>query len=134
MSSAFFAPARESFARAEINWVEDDIRVMLVRDTYTFDRAHKFLSDLGPADNGRSNSLAGKSAIDGVLDADDSALIATASARSDALVVFRHTGDDTTARLIIYIDSAAAGLPYTPAAGQALTIGWNNGPNKIGKL
>ena len=48
-------------------------------------------------------------------------------------MLFKHTGSDATARLICYIDTAT-GLPFTPAAGQAVAITWDNGSNKIFKL
>ncbi len=134
MANAFFDPGREGFAIGEIDWDTDDIRVMLVRSTYSFDAADKFLSDLGAVDNGRSAALAGKTGTNGVLDANDTSLVATAANASNALVVFKHTGADGTARTILYIDTPTSGLPFTPAAGQTVNIAWDNGANKIAKL
>src|SRR4051812_7382927 len=134
MSNALFDPGREGFLDGSIDWDTDDIRVMLVKSTYTFSAAHKFVSDLGAVDNGRSAALAGKTVTSGVADANDTTLTATAAAASNALVVFKHTGSDATARLIAYIDTPTSGLPFTPAASQTVNITWDNGANKIFKL
>ena len=133
MASALFDPGREGILDDSIAMSTGDIRCMLVRSTYAFNAAHKFLSDLGAVDNGRSAALAGKTFTGGVFDANDTSLNATAANASNALVVFLHTGADATARLIAYIDTAT-GLPFTPAAGQPVPITWDNGANKIFKL
>lgn len=131
--SAPYNKALEQFAQAGVNLLTDDIRVMLVLSTYVYSAAHVFISDLGAVDNGRSAALAGKSVTDGIFDATDSTLDALASAASNALIVFKHTGADATARVLWYIDSGV-GIPFTPEAGQTCPIVWDNGANKIFKL
>jgi len=133
MASALYDPGREGFLDGSIDWDTNDIRAMLVLSTYTFSAAHKFLSDLGAVDNGRSAALTSKTVASGVADAADTSVVATAATASKALVVFQHTGSDATARLIGYIDTAT-GLPFTPADGQTVNITWDNGGNKIFKL
>lgn len=132
--SALFDPGREGFLIGEIDWDTDDIRVMLVRSTYAFDAADKFISDLGAVDNGRSAALAGKTGTGGVADANDTSLVATAAVACDALIYFKHTGADGTARLICYVNVVTSGLPMTPAASQTVDIQHDNGANKIFKL
>ncbi len=134
MANALFNPGREGFLDGTIDWDTGDIRVMLVLDTYTFDATDKFLSDLGAVDNGRSAALGSKTVTDGVADAANTSLVATAATASDALIIFQHTGADATARLIAYIDTPTAGLPFTPSAGQTVNITWDDGANKIFKL
>ncbi len=107
---------------------------MLVKSTYTFDDTDVYLADLGSVDNGRTAALASKTYTGGVFDASDTTLTATAAAASNALIIFQHTGNDATARLIAYIDSPTSGLPFTPAAGRTVSIAWDNGANKIFKL
>ena len=133
MASALFNPGREGFLDGSIDWDSGDIRAMLVRSTYTFDATDRYLSDLGSVDNGRTAALASKTVTDGIADAADTSLVATAAVACNALVVFQHTGSDATARLIAYIDTAT-GLPFTPAAGQTVNIAWDSGANKIFKL
>lgn len=134
MSNALFDPGREGFLDGSINWSSGDIRVMLVRSTYTFDATDKFLSDLGSVDNGRSSALGSKTVTNGIADAADTTITATAANACNALVLFQHTGSDSTARVIAYIDSPSSGLPFTPAASQVVSITWDNGSNKIFKL
>jgi hypothetical protein len=133
MANALFGLGREGFLDGSIDWDTDDIRVMLVKDTYTFDDADNDLTDLGAVDNGRSAALGSKTVALGVADAADTTITATAAVACDALVIFQHTGTDATARLIAYIDTAT-GLPVTPAASGVVNVAWDNGANKIFKL
>jgi hypothetical protein len=128
--SALFDPGREGFLDGSIDWDTDDVRCMLVKDTYAFDAADKFLSDLGAIDNGRSAALGTKTVTNGVADAADSSLVATAAVSCNALVIFKQTGDDATARVVGYIGVAA----FTPSAGQTINITFDAGANKIFKL
>jgi len=134
MSNSLYDKGREGFLDNTIDWDTGDIRVMLVKSTYTFSAAHDFVDDIGANDNGRSAALGSKTVTSGVADAADTTLTATAADPCNALVIFQHTGLDATARLIAYIDTPSAGLPFTPSAGQTVNIGWDNGANKIFKL
>lgn len=133
MANALFNPGREGFLDGSIDWDTGDIRVMLVKSTYTYDATDEFLSDLGSVDNGRSAALGTKAVTDGIADAADTSLTATDAAACNALVIFQHTGSDATARVIAYLDTAT-GLPLTPAAGGTVNIAWDSGANKIFKL
>jgi hypothetical protein len=134
MANALFDPGREGFLDGSIDWDTDDIRVMLVKSSYVFSAAHKFIADLGAVDNGRSAALAGKTVTNGVADANDTTVTATGAVACASLVVFKHTGADATARLICFIDTPASGLPFTPAANQVVNVAWDSGANKIFKL
>jgi hypothetical protein len=130
--SAVYPKAKEQYAQAGINMLTDDIRVMLVLSTYTYNAAHQFISDLGAVDNGRSAALGTKDVTNGVFDAADSSITATAGSPCNALIIFKHTGADGTARVIAYLDSTSIlGLPFTPEAGQICPAVWDNGANKI---
>lgn len=134
MSSALYDPGREGILDETITMNSGDIRVMLVLSSYTFSAAHKFITDLGAVDNGRTVALASKTFTSGVFDAADTSLTATAATASNALVIFKHTGSDATARLVAYIDTVTSGLPFTPAASQTVNIVWDNGSNRVFKL
>jgi hypothetical protein len=134
VSNALFDPGREGFLDGSIDWDTDDIRVMLVKSTYVFSGAHKFLADLGAVDNGRSAALGGKTVTSGVADASDTTITATGAVASGSLIVFKHTGSDATARVIVFIDTPTSGLPFTPAAGMTVNVAWNDGADKIFKL
>jgi hypothetical protein len=135
MSNVLFDPGREGHLDGSIVESSGDIRVMLVKTAYTFSAAHKFLSDITAGnDNGRSAALGSKTITNGVFDAADTTLVATAAVACNALVVFQHTGVDATARVIAYIDTPTSGLPFTPSAGQTVNITFDNGANRIYKL
>lgn len=136
MANALYDKGREGFLDGSIDWDTDDIRVMLVKSGYTFSAAHDFVDDItgGSNDNGRSAALGSKTVTSGVADAADTSITATAATACNALVIFKHTGSDATARLIAYIDTPASGLPFTPSASQVVSITWDNGANKIFKL
>lgn len=133
MANVLFDDGREGFLDGSIDWDTDDIRAMLVLSSYTLNQAHKFVSDLGAVDNGRTAAFGSKTVTDGVADAADTSLTATAATASGRIIIFKHTGADATARLIAYID-VATGLPFTPAAGGTVNIVWDNGSNRIFKL
>jgi hypothetical protein len=133
MASSLFNPGREGFLDGSIDWDTQDIRVMLVKSTYTYDGTDKFITDLGAVENGRSVALGSKTVTDGIANAAATSLTATSAVACNALIIFYHTGSDATARLIAYIDTAT-GLPFTPAAGQTVNITWDTGANKIFKL
>jgi hypothetical protein len=133
MANQMFDPGREGFLDGSIDWDTDDIRFMLVLNSYSFDASDRYLSDLGAVDNGRTAALGSKTVTSGVADAADTSLVATAATASGKLVAFKHTGSDATARVICCIDTAT-GLPFTPAAGQTVNIAFDSGANRIFKL
>lgn len=133
MANVLYDKGREGILDGTID-MTGDVRACLVESTYTFDAAHDFMADIGTDDNGRSAALGSKTYTAGVFDAADTTITATAANACEALVIFQHTGSDATARLIAYIDTPTAGLPFTPSASQVVSITWDNGANKIFKL
>lgn len=133
MANQLYDKGREGILDDTIS-MTGDVRAMLVKSTYTFSNAHVFLSHVGANDNGRTGALTGKTYTAGVFDANDASLIATEAVACNAIILFQHTGNDATARLIAYIDTVSSGLPFTPAAGQTVNIKWDDGPNRIFKL
>jgi hypothetical protein len=135
MANALYDKGREGFLDGSIDWDTDDIRVILIdTDEYTFSAAHQFLSSVAAgARVSVSGALTGKTVTDGVADANDVVLSAVTGAQCEALIIYQHTGNDATARLIAYIDTVASGLPLIPA-GVDITIAWDQGANKIFKL
>lgn len=135
MTNALYDKGRQGFLEGAIDWDTDDVRVILV-DTgaYTVNLAtHDNLDDVpGGARIATSGAFSGKTVTDGVADANDVTLSSVSGAQSEALVIYKHTGTESTSRLIAYIDTAT-GLPITPN-GADITIQWDNGANKIFKL
>lgn len=130
MASSLYDKAREEYLGAVLDWDADDVRCCLVRSAYTFSAAHTSMSDIGANDNGRSAALASKTVTGGVADAADTTLTATGANACNAMVIFKHTGTDSTARLIVYLELSE----FTPSASQNVDIAFDNGANKIFKL
>lgn len=134
MATVLYPKGREGFLTGDISWRDDNIRCILV-DTadYTYDDAHDNLDDVAAgARVATSGNLANKTTTDGVADADDVTLSTVTGDQSEALIIYQHTGVESTSRLIAYIDSAT-GLAVTPGGGNIL-IQWSNGADKIFKL
>lgn len=121
---SLFDPGREGFLDGSIDWDTDDIRAMLVKSAYAFDIADKFLSDIPASsqDNGRSAALASKTITNGIADAADTSLVATGNVACNAFVLFKHTGSDATARLIVYLDGRFRFTLAANASNGATTI------------
>jgi hypothetical protein len=135
VANALYDFGRQGYLDGSLNWLTDDVRAILV-DTglYTPNlAADQFLVTIPVgARISVSGSLTTKTATAGVADADDVSFTAVAGPTVEAIVLYRHTGVDATARLIAYID-AATGLPFLPSGGN-VAIQWDNGANKIFKL
>jgi hypothetical protein len=135
LANALFDKGRQGFLEGAIDWDTDDIRVILIDAAdYTVNLAtHDNLDDVASAARvATSGALTSKTVTDGVADAADVTLSAVTGDPSEALVIYKHTGTETTSRLIAYIDTAT-GLPVTPNGGD-ITIAWDNGANRIFKL
>lgn len=135
MANALYDAGREAFLAGDIDWLNDDIRLILI-DTadYTKDLAtDDFLDDIAAAARvATSGSLAGKTTTAGVADADDVTLSSVSGDVSEELVGYQHTGTESTSRLIFNIDNAV-GLPITPDGGDIIVI-WSTGNDRIFRL
>jgi len=135
MANAMYDKGREGFLDGSIDWDTDDIRCILVdTDDYSVDLAvHDNLDDVpSGARVAVSGALTGKTVAAGVADADDVTFSSVTGDQSEAIVIYKHTGTESTSRLIAYIDSAT-GLPVTPNGGD-ITVQWDSAASKIFKL
>lgn len=136
MANALYGKGREAFGAAGINWASDDIRAILV-DTasYTVNiDVHDNLDDVpGGARVGTAVAIASKTNTLGVMDCADFSFTGLTSAPTiEALVIYKHTGTESTSTLIAYIDTAT-GLPVAAgAAGVDIVV--DSGANKLFKL
>lgn len=126
MANALYDAGRQAFLEAGIDWLNDDIRVVLI-DTadYTVDLANDdFLADVpGAARVAVSPSLTSKTSAAGVADADDATFATVSGDDIEAAVIYRHTGSDATSALIAYLDTVA-GFPFTPNGGN-IVLQWS---------
>ena len=135
MANTLYDKARERFLRGQINWDTDTMKVCLVdKNVYTPNfTTHEYLSDVsGSAIIAAGVTLTGQSSASGAADANDVTFTAVSGAESEALIIYKDTGDPATRPLIAFIDTAT-GLPITPNGGDII-VTWDNGANKIFKL
>lgn len=135
MADALYDKGREGFLDGSIDWDTDDIRIILVDSAdYTLDLAnHDNLDDIpAGARVATSSALTGKTVAAGVADAADKTLSSVTGDVFEYIIAYKHTGTESTSRLIFCNDSAT-GLPCTPNGGD-ITVQWDSGADKIFKL
>lgn len=131
--SQLYPKAKEKFLGAEINVTADTIKAILVDlADYTFAASHEVLSDVPANARVATTTLTNVTRLLGVLDADNAAFSAVTGDESEALILYKDTGIESTSALIAYIDTAT-GLPVIPNGGD-INIVWDNGTNKIFRL
>ena len=135
MANTLYDFARQRFLEAQINWMTDTIKVVLVDNgAYTPQTSvHQYLSDIptsariaGPV------TLTSKATTGGAADAADCTFTSVTGSSIEAIIIFADTGVEATSPLIAYIDTAT-GLPITPNGGDII-VTWDNGTNKIFKV
>lgn len=135
MANTLYDFARQRFLEAQLNWMTDTIKVLLV-DTGAYTpqtSVHQYLSDIptsariaGPI------TLTAKATTGGAADGADVTFPSVTGASIEAIVIYTDTGTESTSPLIAYIDTAT-GLPITPNGGDII-VTWDNGTNKIFKV
>lgn len=135
MPNALYDLGRQGFLDGSIDWDTDNIRVILVDAAdYTVNLATD--NDLADVPAGArvatSGNLASKTVTDGVADAANVIFSSVSGDVSEALVIYQHTGTESTSRLIAYIDTAT-NLPVTPN-GLDIEVAWAGGADRIFRL
>ena len=121
MANTLFDNSRQMFLEAQLNWMTDTIKCILV-DTgaYTVQTAtHKYLSDIatsariaGPV------TLTAKSTVGGAADAADCTFTSVSGPSIEAIVIYKDTGSESTSPLIAWIDTATGLLASLPVVTQ----------------
>ena len=137
MPNALQPSARDAFARAQIDWENDDLIVVLVDGDYTYSATHEHLDDVaGGTRVATSDPLDGATVSGGgVLDADDVEIPTSPGDTIAGLWVVQATGNEATSRLIVWFDRDAANQLIslaTDAAGVIVT--WSNAPTRIARI
>jgi hypothetical protein len=134
MANAIYPKAKAALMKGGLNLLTDTIKAQLI-DTgaYTYAAAHEFLSSVpAGARIGNAATLSGKTVTNSgsaaVFDADDSLFTSVPAGtgtgtQSEAILIYRDTGDAATSNLIELIDTAT-GLPVTTNGGN-VTMEWN---------
>lgn len=135
MANALYEKGREAFLDGSADWDTNDIRIILIDeadDTIDLTNDDNLDDRAGAARVATSGALASKTVTNGVADAADVTLSAVTGDVSESIDIYKHTGTESTSRLICNIDTAT-GLPVTPNGGD-ITVAWDSGANKIFKL
>ena len=134
MSNFLYDFGREGFLDGSIDWDTDDIRVVAVTSGYSAVQAtDQYLSAIsGGFRVAVSSSFSSKTVTGGIANAASVTLASVTGSAITQLVIYKHTGTDSTSRLIAHIDTYS-GLPFTPSGGD-IVITWPTGTNKIFKL
>ena len=135
MANTLYDSARQRFLEAQINWMTDTMKAILV-DTgaYTPQTAiHQYLSDIsGSARIAGPVTLTSKTTTGGAADAADVTFTSVTGASIEAIVIYADTGTEATSPLIAYIDTAT-GLPITPNGGDII-VTWDSLATELEKL
>lgn len=124
MSNAVYPKAKEKFLSGSINLSSDTIKVALIDlADYTYSASHEFLSSMSAAIVGTPATLGSKTVTNGVFDAADSVISAVTGDPTEALGIYKDTGDAATSPLIAFIDTGT-GMSFTPNGGDC-NITWN---------
>jgi hypothetical protein len=137
MASTWYPKFKEALLNqsANSNPSSGNVKVALI-DTAdeAYNAADVFLSDVtGAGIVATSGNLTTKTFTNGVFDADDITFTSVTGDQSEALIVYIDTGTSSTSRLMLFIDTASAGLPVTPNGGN-ITVTFDSGANKIAAL
>lgn len=135
MANALYDKGREGFLDGSIDWDTNDTRCILIDEADdTIDLAvDDNLDDrAAPSRVATSGAMSGKTVTNGVADAADVTWSAVTGDQAESIDIYKHTGVESTGRLICNIDTAT-GLPVTPNGGD-ITAQWDGGANKIFKL
>ena len=136
MANAIYPKARQAFARGEIDWQADNIKVLLVDSTYVYSESQDFRDDVGGGSVvATSGNLSAKTSDLGIMDAADITIATVSGDTIVGVILFQDTGTPATSHLIAYWDSTAASVLISVAPdGTSIRVRWSNGPLKIFRL
>jgi hypothetical protein len=121
MAKALYPFGKAEIQRGNVLLLTDDIRAVFVDlDVYTYDPADKYIADLSGL-QAETALLTGKTiADDAVFDANNAVATSATGDESEAVVIFKDTGDPDTDVLLGFID----GITAIFNGGNA-TVVWN---------
>lgn len=136
MANGLYDGGRSDLARANIDWINDDIKVMIVDiNEYTIDlTSDNFLEDVPSDARIAIATLTGTSEDGtGICDADDTTFPSVAAGQDiGAVILYKNTGFENSSRLIAAYDSAV-NLPAV-SDGTDVIIQWPETADKLFKL
>jgi hypothetical protein len=125
MANAIQPTAKKLLLDGDIDLIADTIKVTLVDlADYTYSAAHDFIDDVPVGARVATATLASKTTTGGVFDAANTVMAAATGDTSEALVIWKDTGNEATSPYVAFFDTGVIGLPITPN-GTDITITWN---------
>lgn len=123
MASAVYPKGLEGIFDRSID-LTGDIRAVIVDSAdYTYNAAHDNLDDVAAgARIATTGALQNKTYTNGVFDADDITVANVTGDPGEVVILYRHTGTESSSRLVAYLD----GVTITPN-GANVTISWAAG-------
>ena len=116
-----YAKGREKFLCAEINWLTDEFKAVLVSAGYTPNlNTHEFLSSISAGSRvATSDAIADKTSTGGWAGANQIVWQAVpAGTTCTAMVIIKDTGLVSTSPLLAYIDTGVTNLPLDPSGAK----------------
>jgi len=98
----------------------NNVKVALLSNAYTYSAAHQFYSDVSGSSLGVSANLSSKTITNGVFDAADTSVVATATATVGSWIVYQDTGTAGTSPVILFYDGL--GVITISAAGSTSAV------------
>lgn len=127
MASVWYTNAFDLMAEGDLDLLVDDLRAFLVDAAdYTYANTHDFLDDVAAGSRvGTPVALASKTSTRSgnvwTFDAADTTLTSVTGDVSEAVIVYKHTGTESTSALVFYLELSSA---VTPNGGN-ITLQWN---------
>jgi hypothetical protein len=134
MANALYSFGGQNILEGDIIFDTDDIRIVSLDEAdHTVNLVtDEDIADLAAtSDEFASGAFASKTETLGVFDAADLAPAFTGATGDvfESIIVYKHTGVDTTALLVCNIDTAT-GLPMTPDGGN-INVTWSASADRI---
>ena len=126
MSNALYTKGKEGLLDGSINLESHTIKCVLIDlADYTANLStHDNLDDVPAAARvGTPQTLGSKTFTNGTFDAADVVFPTVTGDPSEAILIYKDTGTESTSRLIALIDTAT-GLPVSPV-GADITVAWH---------
>lgn len=137
MANTFYPSAMSRFAKGEIDWESDDIRIRAVSSTYTYDSAHEFADDLS-GQLGTETALSGCTVLDdGVLDATSPLSYpgVTAGQTVAGYAIYKWVTSAADSPLILFLDTNDDGTPISRAGdGTNIAVVWSSTADRIARI
>lgn len=135
MADFAYVKAKNLMLTGAFDWINDPVSVILVASgQYQPSINHATLLDVpASARVAVSGTLSGRIVNSNVVDADDYLFTSVTGPQVNAVILFVNSGTESTSHLICHLDSAVAGLPFSPSSSP-VNLAWSNGASKIFSL